>query len=142
MPAANVAPAPPSTTGPLTEVPAVNTAIGGSYLAGTNYVTSQATGAETFGLAMLLMLWFQWFKDLAWFDQQRHAVLALLFFGLLLSLSVAAIAIYLAHRDAGQSVMEAIPRAGAVAWQAQQDFLAIRATGLGGLKSAATVPSG
>ena len=132
--------APPSLTGPPTSSAPANTIIGASYSTISNIATSQATGGETFGLAAALTMFFEWFKKRSWFDQQEHALLALLVFGLILSLSYAGVAVWLAHKDLGQAILEAIPRAGTTAWQAQQNYIAGRATGLGVFNPAPTIP--
>lgn len=133
--------APPSLTGPPTSSAPANTIIGAGYTSATNLLTSQATGGETFGLAAALTLFFEWFKKRSWFDQQEHAVIALLIFSLLLSIGYAEVAIWLAHKDTGQAILEAIPRAGTTAWQAQQNYVAGRATGLGIFNPAPTMPA-
>ena len=113
--------------GPTPSTP-VNVGVGATVLAGSNALTVSSQGADIAGLAAGVTMIFQWLKQFDWFHQHSWAPLVLV----LLGITLTAIYLALAHKE----LADAIPKGMWVAWQAFENYIGQRATGLGGLNPA------
>jgi len=116
--------------GPTPSVP-LNLATGATVIGGSNALTVSQQGADIAGIAAGTTLLFQWLKQYKWFDQHRWAPLTLLVIAVLITIGV-----YLLAKGIDANLGEAIPRGMWAAWQAFENYVGQKATGLGGLPAA------
>lgn len=113
--------------GPTHSTP-VNVGTGAFVVGASNSLTASQAGLDASGLAFGVTMIFQWVKQFSWFEQNKVAPLVLLLLGIDSTLLV----YILAHKE----IAEAIPKGCWVAWQAMQNYVGQKTTGLGGLAPA------
>lgn len=114
----------------LTSSAQLNVGLGGGLTGGVNAAVASQAGGDTVLLGAGLAMFFNWFKQWSRFDQQRHAHIALLLFGLLVGIVVFGI---VSHIEWGQ----AIAKGCGIAVNAWADYVGVsKVAGVPGLPAA------